>query len=95
MCSTGLRQDRDEAHMSKPQPPAPDKRPLCPWCGRALRPRMLIDEERVTTQTGHRFDKLPEYWSGEYQGYGAFDTLRCGMKFGNAAHKAGYRVKRT
>ena len=76
-----------------PAPPAVKDRPRCPTCRKRLRPDIWEKHERCGGPSEYQMVVLKRWWSGRYQGYGAFCTLTCGVRFANAAHKAGYRLK--
>jgi endogenous inhibitor of DNA gyrase (YacG/DUF329 family) len=70
-------------------PPPPEKdRPECPYCGKRLRPRLEINFNANSSGV----TCISHGWKGKYNSYGAFCSLRCGMRFGNAAYKGGYRM---
>lgn len=76
--------------IAKPAP-APADRPKCPTCTQPLRPSYEIADRQGNARDGWI---TTEEWRGRYRGYGAFCTLRCASTFANAAHRAGYRLKR-
>lgn len=48
------------------------------------------------TATSNRSYRLKRrYWNGKYEGYPPFCKMRCGLQFGRAAHKAGFRRGRS
>lgn len=63
-------------------PPVP-KRPRCPQCGKPLSPVYRSqDDEGVrhwSPEDTHRA------WTGEYDSYGYFCTMRCAVSFANNA----------
>jgi hypothetical protein len=73
------------------EPPEPLARPKCPNCAKPLRPWVTERTERRDT-AGVGFDTVTvgRRWSGHYQSYGAFCTLRCCEQFANDAYRAGY-----
>lgn len=60
-------------------PPATSLRPKCPGCDKPLRPNMTVREWGSIVNGSPRIVE----WSGNYEGYGFFCTLRCGCKFAN------------
>ena len=79
--------------------------PTCPCCGRALRKRTTStwlrrgqrysgNHQVVSQREGHADTVHLHLWDGESYGdprYLPFCTIRCGLTFGQAAHKVGYR----
>ena len=55
-------------------------RPKCPGCGRRLKP--TIYQTRDLSQRDG-VNRQARYWSGHYDGYGAFCTLRCASAWAN------------
>ena len=69
--------------------PAPlnSMRPKCHWCARPLRPRYYRrDDEGIR---GYAIIATHRTWSGGYEGYGHFCTLRCGAAWANRAINRG------
>ncbi len=54
--------------------------------------RMLGDPDARRGRTLYRTVGLPEDYSTPYA---PFCTLRCGLKFAQSSHRAGYRIKKT
>ena len=73
--------------------PPIEKRPHCPACHKPRRPLMRKIEAREDSAHGFRMRTLGYEWTGAYTGYDPFCTLRCALKFAEAAHRAGYRMK--
>ena len=64
----------------------------------AAHPRSALASTDHRTQDTSRGKVITtvHYWDGEsygVRGYGPFCSLRCGLDFGKAAHRAGYRIK--
>ena len=70
-----------------PPPPPMSERPLCPGCGKRLRP--YINEDL----SGKWDEPRKRAWNGRWDAYGMFCTMICAVDFANAAYKAGYRLK--
>ena len=77
----------------KPNPPPPPiaDRPKCPACGKRLKPFITYDLEIEEYDTppfgrGHHTVQTNHRWRGDYQGYGHFCTLRCGVRWANAVY---------
>lgn len=68
---------------SDPAPPPKHERPMCPTCGKPLRPRMLKTRERVHDAAAFAFRVTRVWWGGAYKGYGHFCTLRCAAEYAN------------
>ena len=73
----------------------PAERPVCPFCGKKLRP--CVDDVRVRDE-GNVTKIISRKWYG-WQGYpnirdAVFCTLNCSLGFALAAHRAGYRIVR-
>lgn len=61
------------------------RRPRCPACNKALRPLWdTVKTERVPYANGGFWYRTYLKWNGQYHGYGAFDTMRCGVEYANA-----------
>lgn len=85
----------------KPNPPPPpvNERPKCPQCNKPLKPWIKTDWETkpidgppIRIATGEMLPQIAQVptnvrWTGKYDGYGAFCTLRCCEKFANWANK--------
>lgn len=71
--------------------PAVKDRPRCPNCDKPMRPWRV---SRRAYKDGMFGPRVYEPWDGRYQGYGSFCSTPCCRQFANAAHRAGYRIKR-
>lgn len=76
------------------EPPEMIARPKCPQCEKRLRPLINSDWVRVQEPVGFSSVETNRRWEGGYAGYGAFCSTSCCISFANAAHRAGYRIKR-
>jgi hypothetical protein len=67
------------------EPPPRAERPLCPSCGKPLRP--WIDVETTFVGTGAHIITTGRRWSKRYHAYGAFCTLACCERYANKAYE--------
>lgn len=67
------------------------ERPACKGCDRTLTPRIHTTYGKTATEN---YGVTSRTFTGEYEGYYGFHSLRCALWFAERAWRAGYRTPR-